>query len=404
MLRLPENETAGLPERRPAERKSRLDEKQKKLKWIRIAAPILYDIALAGLCLYIGLRSQSWLNAMLPFESGYPVFGLLLVYYILNLMTVNKLPFTEHRNLVFAVSTCTFCVIYGTMALIVSDLIQLVIRLLTPDDKILKTVLIVCGFLCLAAVICAAAAGMKHARKIVCVSYESRCDKLEQNRRIVLLTDLHIGYFVGRRHIRRIVRQVSALHPDLVLIAGDLFNGGGTEECTEPSGIAAELAQMESASGTYAVTGNHDPDPSDKSFQAFLRQAGIRLLEDEVCSAAGIQLIGRNTRTKPRRTLKELMEQTDPGRVSVVLDHDPIGIGEARAEQADYVLCGHTHKGQVFPLNLFVRFLYRKDEDWGMTESGSTTSVVSAGAGFFSMPMRVGSDSEVVCIDLKAGR
>ena len=56
----------------------------------------------------------------------------------------------------------------------------------------------------------------------------------------------------------------------------------------------------------------------------------------------------------------------------------------------------------MFPLNLFVRFLYKKDETWGMAKVGNTTSVVSAGAGFFSMPMRVGSDSEVVLLDWKA--
>ena len=379
-----------------------MNEKQEKLKWIRKVTPVLYDIALAGLCAYIGLRCRSWLNLMVPFESGYLIFGLLLVYYVLDLMMVNSVPFTRSRNLVFVISTCTFSVIYCTMALVLVDLAQLIIKIFVHDAGLLETVFLICGFLCLAAVIIAVIAGLIHARKVVGVYDESPCDKLKQDRSIVLLTDLHIGYFVGRKHIHNIVEQVNAMHPDMVLISGDLFNGGGTGECTELSQTARELSQMASSEGTFAVTGNHDPDPSDESFRNFLRDAGIRLLQDEVCRVGGLQLVGRSTKIKPRKSLKELMEAADPDLASVVIDHDPMGISEAAEAGADCILCGHTHTGQVFPLNFFVRFLYKKEELWGMARVEKTTSVVSSGAGIFSMPMRVGSDSEVVCIDLKA--
>lgn len=380
-----------------------MNEKQEKLKWIKKAAPALYDIALAGLCLYIGLRGRSWLNLLLPFESGYIVFGLLLLYYVLNLLVVNHVPAAEHRSLIFVISTGTFSVMYLTMAMVPADLAQLVIRIFVQDAPVLETVFIICGFLCLGTVVCAVAAGLKHARQLVSVTYEIPCEKLQQDKRIVLLTDLHIGYFVGSRHVENIAARVNSMNPDMVLIAGDLFNGGGTGECRELGKVAAALSRMKSAEGTFAVTGNHDPEPSDPDFRAFLRAADITLLQDEAAEAGGLQLIGRSTRTKPRKSLKELMQSAAADRVSVVIDHDPIGIAEAREQGADCIFCGHTHRGQVFPLNLFVRFLYKKDEIWGMAKAGKTTSVVSAGAGFFSMPMRVGSDSEVVCIDLKAG-
>lgn len=379
-----------------------MNDEQEKLNWIKKTVPVLYDIAMAGLCLYIGLRTRSWLNAMLPFESGYIVSGLLLVYYVLNLMVVNHVPAFQKKNLVFVISTCTFSVMYLTMALVLVDLAQLLIRIFVQDANILRIIFLVCGFLCLGTVIFAVIGGLKHARKVVSISYESPCVKLQEDRRIVLLTDLHIGFFVGKKHIHNIVERVNSMHPDLVLISGDIFNGGGTEESTELSQVAEELSRMQSADGTFAVTGNHDPDPSDEKFTEFLRRAKITLLRDEVRSAGGLQLIGRSTKTKPRASLKDLMQPADSEKVSVVIDHDPMGISDARENGADYILCGHTHKGQVFPLNLFVRFLYKKDETWGMARVGNTTSVVSAGAGFFSMPMRVGSDSEVVCIDLKA--
>ena len=240
---------------------NKLNEEQEKLKWIKKVSPVLYDIALAALCLYIGLRGRRWLNALLPFESGPVVFGLLLLFYIFNLMMVHNAPCTRHRRLVFTVSTCTFCAMYLGMSLVAVDLVQLILKIFLHDGETLQRIFIVCGFLCVAAVIIATIAGLRHASQITTVRYESRSGKLSENRRIVLLTDLHIGYFVGRRHIHNMVERVNALHADAVLISGDIFNGGGTGECQELDAVAEELAQMTSAAGTFAVTGNHDPDP-----------------------------------------------------------------------------------------------------------------------------------------------
>ena len=374
---------------------------QKKLTWVKKVSPLLYDIALGVLCLYGGIRSRRWLNMLLPFDSVYVVMPLFLTYYVLDLLCVRHVPFTRKRALVYPVSICTFAVLYLGMAVLAADILRLIIRIFVSSEAALSRVFYVCGWLCLAAVLCSVTAGIIHAEKIVTVKYESSCGKLKENRRIVLLTDLHIGYFVGKKHIHSIVERVNSLNPDMVLISGDIFNGGGTEECGELSDVAEELRRMEPAGRIFAVTGNHDPAPADRSFLEFLDKSGIRLLKDELCTCGDIQLIGRPTKTRPRKPLKELMSTADRTKPVIVIDHDPIGIAEARREGADYIMCGHTHKGQVFPLNLFVRFIYKKDEAWGMSCNGGTTSVVSSGAGFFSMPMRIGSDSEAVCVDLK---
>jgi predicted MPP superfamily phosphohydrolase len=376
---------------------------QKKLVWIKKVSPLLYDIAMAALCLYIGFRGRRWLNMLLPFESGWIPGTLLLLYYVLDLMALKHLKFTRKRNLVYTLSICTFCVLYLSMSMLAVDIVQLIIKIFVHEPNTLRTIFIVCGFLCVIFVVCAVIYGMEHAKKIVTVNYESICGKLDQDRRVVLLSDLHIGYFVGKEHIRRIAEAVNSLNPDIVVISGDIFNGGGTEECSELSGAAEELRSIQARYGVYAVTGNHDPSPSDEKFLSFIQDSGIILLQDELCDAGGMVLAGRPTKTRPRKTLGTLLKDADRGKPILVIDHDPMGICEAREKKADYVMCGHTHRGQVFPLNLFVRFLYEKDEVWGISKSGPTTSLVTSGAGFFSMPMRTGSDSEVVCLDIKAG-
>ena len=77
----------------------------------------------------------------------------------------------------------------------------------------------------------------------------------------------------------------------------------------------------------------------------------------------------------------------------------------ARAEMAvrcgaDLVLCGHTHRGQLFPVTLFTKWAYGAERFWGHHQLGKTHVMVSAGCGVFQLPVRVGTDNEVVSIDL----
>lgn len=91
----------------------------------------------------------------------------------------------------------------------------------------------------------------------------------------------------------------------------------------------------------------------------------------------------------------------------LVLDHDPNGITEAVECDADLVLAGHTHRGQFFPTSLLTQFSYEKGYFYGMAQTVNqltghiTTSIVSSGAGYFQTPIRIGTDSEIVVVDLR---
>ena len=67
---------------------------------------------------------------------------------------------------------------------------------------------------------------------------------------------------------------------------------------------------------------------------------------------------------------------------------------------ADLVLCGHTHRGQMFPVTLFTQWAYGAKRFWGQHQFGQTHAIVSAGCGVFQLPIRLGTDNEVVSIDL----
>ena len=304
--------------------------------------------------------------------------GLLFRYSERNLVA-------ENRALTLLTGFTAFAGIYLVMGWLAADLISL---FFSPDP-------LLTGWLVPAAVVFFAVAGMIQAGRISTIHYQ--VPGFGFNRRIILLSDLHIGYYVGTKQIRKIVDVVDAQNADLVVIAGDMINDGNTLECPEIRETELLLSTLKSVQGVYACGGNHDPDPQDPDFITFLDRSRIHLLQDEAVMVEGLQIAGRNTNIRPRKSLEEM--DLKPAK-TLLIDHDPAGIREAIDHGIDLVVCGHTHKGQIFPFQLFTRLVYSKSENYGMAVHDHTTSIVSSGAGVFSMPMRLGSRCEVVIIDL----
>ena len=223
--------------------------------------------------------------------------------------------------------------------------------------------------------------------------------------RIVLLSDLHMGALSGYRHIRELIRRAEELNPDLLIIAGDLFNGQTCRECLRLEEIADLFAGMKAGTdlGTYAVLGNHDPERGDPDFQAFLEKAKICLLDNQALSLSHLTLVGRSRLVRDqdkRKDLEELLLSVPEKRPVIVIDHDPQGIREAASLGVDLCLAGHTHQGQFFPFTWITELITGRKYFYGTGREGDTRYVISSGAGFFEIPVRVGTDSELVCIDL----
>lgn len=186
--------------------------------------------------------------------------------------------------------------------------------------------------------------GSLHARRLKTVDYTVPLKTKNGPSKIVLLSDLHVGLFIGSRYLDRVVRRVNGLDPDLVLIAGDLLDGYLPEE-------------------------------------------------------AQLQAAGRALR-RLRAPLAPMLRGL-PAQPVLVIDHDPQGIREAAACGADLVVCGHTHRGQFFPMTVFTRWPNGRDYFYGAGLHGHTRSIISAGTGFFGLPVRIGTDSEVVVLHLE---
>lgn len=219
--------------------------------------------------------------------------------------------------------------------------------------------------------------------------------------KIVLLSDLHLGYHNRCSEFKRWVDMINAEQPDLVLIAGDIIDISVRPLLEER--VAEEFHRLKAP--VYACLGNHEYYSGEPLAQQFYRKAGITLLRDSVVKMGNIAVIGRDDRTNTRRlSLQEIMKQaklTTDGNsgtkeFTILLDHQPYHLEEAEHNGIDFQFSGHTHHGQVWPASWITEALYEKA--YGALKKGNTQYYVSSGMGIWGGKFRIGTQSEYVIL------
>lgn len=220
---------------------------------------------------------------------------------------------------------------------------------------------------------------------------------------VVLLSDLHLGTIIGPNKLGRIVEKINALKPDIVLLAGDVV-----DENIKPvikKNLGALLENIVAKYGVYAITGNHEFIGGVGPAVAYLEKHKITYLRDTaVLIDSAFWLVGRNDKDmvrftgKQRKPLEELMSTVDKSFPIILLDHQPFNLEQAAATGIDLQLSGHTHNGQMFPLNLVTRAIYHPD--WGYRKINNTQFYVSCGVGTWGPPVRIGNHPEIVNIHI----
>ena len=228
----------------------------------------------------------------------------------------------------------------------------------------------------------------------------SRLEKLN----IVMVSDIHLSPMDNEKFLSRIVDKINSLNPEIVLIAGDLFDDHA--EILRQRGIGPALLKLKSQYGTYAITGNHEFINGVDSAITFIESYTIKMLRDtSTLIDNSFYLVGRDDRAKKqftgkdRKPLEEIMKSVDKSFPIILMDHTPFGLEEAEKNGIDLQLSGHTHHGQMFPANLITKMIY--EVSWGYLKKGNTQYYVSCGAGTWGPPVRTGSNSEIVNLKIK---
>jgi predicted MPP superfamily phosphohydrolase len=221
---------------------------------------------------------------------------------------------------------------------------------------------------------------------------------------IAQISDLHIGPTIRRPYVKRMVRDVLALQPDLIVVTGDLADG----HVAHLREHVAPLAELRAPLGIFFVTGNHEYYWGVEQWLAAVREFGATPLLD--CGVAlrrgAAQLfVGGVTDAAAARfvaahcsDVRAAAEGSQAADYRLLLAHRPGACTAAEAAGFDLQLSGHTHGGQFFPFNLVVRLAHRYHR--GLVRHGRMWLYVSAGTGYWGPPHRFWIPAEITLLRL----
>lgn len=214
--------------------------------------------------------------------------------------------------------------------------------------------------------------------------------------KLVMVSDLHLGYHNRRADLRRWLERLKAEKPDAILIAGDLIDRTLKPVLEEHS--AEEFRRL--GIPVYAALGNHDYYTGVNADIDFCRAAGIRVLRDSVAYVGDLAIVGRDDRTNAHRLpLRHLLEGVDRSKYIINLDHQPYHLEEAEQSGVDFQFSGHTHHGQVWPFNWITDLIY--EDAFGPLVKRHTHYYVSSGLGIWGAKFRIGTQSEYVVVNIR---
>jgi len=216
---------------------------------------------------------------------------------------------------------------------------------------------------------------------------------------IVAVSDIHLGTIVGRDRFCEIVANINSLQPDIVLLVGDIVDEDLKPVIAQNLGEA--LKSIRSKFGTIAITGNHEYIGGVDDAMKYLAENQVTVLRDSVIKVNdSVYIIGRDDWSssqfsdRKRKALDELMKDVDLNYPVILLDHQPFQLQQAVTAKVDLQLSGHTHHGQIWPLNYLTNAIY--EVSWGYKKIGDTQFYVSCGVGTWGPPIRLGNKPEIV--------
>lgn len=357
------------------------------------------------------------------------IFAVIYVLLSTSLLTgfLIKNPKSLHRMLKITGNYFLGIFLYTLVIILLADFGRILLKYVFHASWIhSRTTFTVAGAICALLILLLSACGIFHAKYIKTTSYDVIINKTIPERtsmKVVLLADTHFGYNAGVLHARELVRKINKQKPDLVCIAGDIFDNE-YDAVRDPEKLEKTLRGIKSTYGVYACWGNHDlneeilagftfkhkdgdlSDIKDPRMKKFLKDSNIHILEDEsVLINDQFYVIGRKDVSltekihETRKAPAQLTEKLDRDKPIIMIDHQPKELQELADAGVDLDLCGHTHNGQTFPGNFTIKLMW--ENPCGLLIKDNMTNITTSGAGVWGPAMRIGTDSEICSINIQ---
>jgi len=368
-------------------------------------------LVFGGLNYYIGLRGWQALFCYVPFLSSkvyWSVFLLLSFSYLISRFSEKFLPTVLYEGMTIVGAYWMAFMFYFLLIITSLDLLRWfdrwlrivpleIKRSLNPALGLIVIVLVV-------GIVSYGAWNASHPRiNHYDLTIAKKAGSLKQLH-VVMVSDIHLGTIVHNDHLTKLVNQVNELKPDLVLFAGDVFDED--IESTNKQQVADTFRKLGATYGAFAVLGNHEyiGGNAEEAIK-YLGEAGVKVLRDSSQEIAGsFYLIGRDDLSgsrfngAKRQDLKTILQGVNRSLPIILMDHQPSHLDEPVEQGVDLQVSGHTHSGQLFPIQLITQRIF--EQDWGFLRKGDFQLIVSSGYGTWGPPIRVGNTPEIVDITL----
>ena len=216
--------------------------------------------------------------------------------------------------------------------------------------------------------------------------------------RIAFVADFHLEENFPTRFVDQFVRKVNAIHPDILLYGGDIVEGSRLNGQMEK--IEQLLREIKTIYGAYGIYGNHEGYGRREPVE-FFRNAGITILRDTmILIDSSFYLAGRNDQQfRGRKEENEIIGTEAVNLPLIMMNHRPTELSETSLTEVDVQFSGHTHNGQLFPLNYIINSMY--ELSWGYKKIRDTHFFVTSGLRLWGPPVKTTGKSEIVQVDIK---
>ena len=289
----------------------------------------------------------------------------------------------------FVVGSCWMVfLLYMTLATLVADLTHLILPAFSNGLwYALGATLLLLGY------------GYVNYRNPRIESIDIESSKLDtETLKIVAVSDVHLGYGTTRSMLEGYVEMINSLFPDVVIIAGDLVDN--SVRPLRQAVMNEVLSRIEAREGVYMALGNHEYISGVDEVIDYLRATPITVLRDSVAQlSSGVAILGRDDRTnRHRKGPAQLLAEVESDPFTILVDHQPQDIALSQQLGIDLHISGHTHRGQVWPMNWLTDAIYNQSH--GYRKWGSTHAYVMQGLSLWGPPFRIGTNSELLVINV----
>jgi predicted MPP superfamily phosphohydrolase len=215
--------------------------------------------------------------------------------------------------------------------------------------------------------------------------------------RVAFVADFHLQERTGINFVRRFGEKIKSIRPDILIFGGDIIEGDGDDGNVQK--YESILREIKTRYGVYSVLGNHEFYGGPEKGSFFGRSGMTVLCDTSIVFENLFTLTGRyDSHFTRRKPVSDLLNSVPDSLPLILVDHRPTEIDEVSSTRADIQLSGHTHNGQLFPINLITRRVYQLS--WGHMKKGNTHFFVTSGIRLWGPPVRTTGKSEIMVIDI----